>query len=247
MEARSAGSPSCKPPRSGKPGPLAALRFALANAGPLIAGARSCPLLGIVFCALLSAPCSGSFTICPLVGPALAGIGLFLPLAAGLAMTPVSGRHRVAGWPLFQAATAGGAEDALDALSRVFGYLNQRLGSYAALVCAGLAGRNGGTGSRRLADIRCDPLDALEPEPDRALGFDRAFLQLGQPAASSTSRRARRTPSGWAWCVCSLTAGSSVFSGLSPPIFYLWLRLDVDGSPWSEIDKPVSVSPEDRL
>ena len=39
-----------------------------------------------------------------------------------------------AGWPLLQAATAGGAEDALDALSRIFGYLNQRLGSYAALV-----------------------------------------------------------------------------------------------------------------
>ena len=49
-----------------------------------------------------------------------------------------------AGWPLLQAATAGGAEDALDALSRIFGYLNQRLGSYVALVAlAWLVGCSG--------------------------------------------------------------------------------------------------------
>ena len=38
----------------------------------------------------------------------------------------------VAGWPLLHAAMAGGAEDALDALSRTFGYLNQRLGPFIA-------------------------------------------------------------------------------------------------------------------
>ncbi len=41
----------------------------------------------------------------------------------------------VAGWPLLQAATAGGAEDALDALSRIFGYLNQRFGSICRVGC----------------------------------------------------------------------------------------------------------------
>ena len=37
------------------------------------------------------------------------------------------------GWPLVHAAVAAGAEDALDALSRSFGYLNQRIGSFVAL------------------------------------------------------------------------------------------------------------------
>ena len=68
------------------------------------------------FCAW-SARHSGCFTVCRWSGPRLAGIGLFFPLAAGLVMTLFLA-GLVAGWPLLQAATAGGAEDALDALSR---------------------------------------------------------------------------------------------------------------------------------
>ena len=155
-------------------GTIEALRFALANAGPLIL-APLCPLLGIAFCAVVGAMFGLLYRL-PVVGPALAGIGLFFPLAAGLVMTLFLA-GLAAGWPLLQAATAGGAEDALDALARIFGYLNQRLGAIRRAGRAGLARGNAGIGSRRPAHIRCDPPDALEPGPDRALRFDSDFLR----------------------------------------------------------------------
>src|SRR5262249_59483345 len=64
-------------------------------------------------------------------GPAVAGVLLFIPLAVGLVMTLLVAAL-VAGWPLFHAALASGADDALDALSRTYGYLNQRLATFAA-------------------------------------------------------------------------------------------------------------------
>ena len=145
-------------------------------------------------------------------GRQLAGIGLSFPLAAGLVMTLlVAGL--AAGWPLLQAATAGGAEDALDALSRVFGYLNQRLGSYAALVAlAWLVGMLG----LALVDLltgRRDPPDALEPVGLTApIAATESFFGSPEHVVIAQSP-ARRTPSGWAWCACSPTAGSSAFSG----------------------------------
>ena len=88
-----------------------ALRFALANAHALIV-APVCPLLAVVFLALLNAAFGLLYRV-PWVGPAMAGNGLLFPLAIGLVMTLfVAGL--AAGWPLLQAATAGGADDALD-------------------------------------------------------------------------------------------------------------------------------------
>ena len=64
-----------------------------------------------------------------MVGFAIAGVLLFIPLALGVLMTLlVAGL--AAGWPLMVAALASGAETALDAWSRTFGYLNQRLGLF---------------------------------------------------------------------------------------------------------------------
>ena len=101
-----------------------ALRFAMQSAGSLIL-APLCPLIGLAFCAVFGAA-FGLIYWLPAVGPALAGALLIVPLAIGLVMTLfVAGL--AAGWPLLHAAIAGGAEDALDALSRIFGYLNQRL------------------------------------------------------------------------------------------------------------------------
>ena len=69
----------------------------------------------------------------PVVGSALAGVLFVIPLSLGLLMTLVAGELAV-GWSLLHAAVAAGAEDALDAVSRSFGYLNQRIGSIVTLV-----------------------------------------------------------------------------------------------------------------
>ena len=106
---------------------IEALRFARRNAGPLIL-APLCPLLGVAF--LRRDRCLVRTALPAARGRARSGRHRsVVPLAAGLVMTLLLA-GLLGGWPLLQAATAGGAEDALDALSRIFGYLNQRLGSY---------------------------------------------------------------------------------------------------------------------
>ena len=217
---------------------MAALRFALAHAGPLIL-APLCPLLGIAFCALVGVGVFGLlYRFCLVgVGPALAGIGLFFPLAAGLVMTLFLA-GLVAGWPLLQAATAGGAEDALDALSRTFGYLNQRLGSYAALVALAWLG---GMLGLALVDLLTSGVIRLT---HWSLGltapFDLTESFFGQASPSSISTIAAATHAFWLGVV-RLLAHGWIFSFFwtAAAYLYLWLRLDVDGTPWSEIDKPV--------
>ena len=132
----------------------------------------------------------------PVVGPALAGIGLVFPLAAGLVMTLFLA-GLAAGWPLLQAATAGGAEDALDALSRIFGYLNQRLGSYAALVALAWLG---GMLGLALIDLLTSGVIRLT-HWSLALTAPIAVTEtfFGSPPTSSSRSPARHTPSGWAW------------------------------------------------
>ena len=218
-------------------GTIEALRFGLANAGPLIL-APLCPLLGIAFCALIGAT-FGLFYRLPVVGPALAGVGLFFPLAAGMVMTLFLA-GLAAGWPLLQAATAGGAEDALDALSRIFGYLNQRLGSYAALVALAWLG---GMLGLALVDLLTSGVIRLT---HWSVGLTAPFALtesfFGSPISSSSTFAG--SAHGFWLGVVRLLAHGWVFSFFwtAAAYLYLWLRLDVDGSPWSEIDRPVSVS-----
>ncbi len=213
-----------------------ALRFALANAGPLIL-APLCPLIGIAFCALLGASFGLLYRL-PLVGPALAGIGLFLPLGAGFVMTLFLA-GLAAGWPLLQAATAGGAEDALDALSRIFGYVNQRLGSYAALVALAWLG---GMLGLALVDLLTSGVIRLT-HWSVGLTAPSALTEsfFGSPPPSS-STIAGATHAFWLGAV-RLVAHGWVFSFFwtAAAYLYLWLRLDIDGSPWTEIDPPGSV------
>ena len=212
-----------------------ALRFALANAGPLIM-APLCPLFGIVFCALIGAT-FGLFYRIPGVGPALAGIGLIFPLAAGLVMTLFLA-GLAAGWPLLQAATAGGAEDALDALSRIYGYLNQRLGSYGALVAVAWLGGMLGLALVDLLTSSVIHLTHWSVALTAPIALTESFF--GSPATSS-SAIAGASHAFWLGLV-RLIAHGWVFSFFwtAAAYLYLWLRQDVDGTPWTVIDPPIS-------
>ena len=64
------------------------------------------------------------------IGTVLGGVLLFIPLILGLVMAILL-VGLLAGWPLMHASVAAEADDTLDALSRSFSYLNQRLGKFA--------------------------------------------------------------------------------------------------------------------
>src|SRR5262249_36045733 len=94
-----------------------AVRFAWRSGTSLIL-APSYPLVALAFCSLTGIVFGLIYRL-P-AGPAVAGVLLFIPLAVGLVMTLLVAAL-VAGWPLFHAALASGADDALDALSRTYG------------------------------------------------------------------------------------------------------------------------------
>ena len=135
-----------------------------------------------------------------------------------------------AGWPLLQAATAGGAEDALDALSRIFGYVNQRLGSYAALVALAWLGGMLGLALVDLLTSGVIRLTHWSLGLTAPLAVDGAFLRLAGDVviARSPARHTRF----WLGLV-RLLAHGWVFSFFwtAAAYLYLWLRQDVDGSP----------------
>jgi hypothetical protein len=212
-----------------------AVRFALQSAGPLFL-APLCPLIGLAVCSATGAAFGLIYRL-PAVGPALAGALLIVPLAAGLVMTLLLA-GLVAGWPLMHAAIAGGAEDALDALSRVFGYLNQRLGPLVALV--GLAWIEGMLGlpvvdllTWGVIRLTHWSLDLTGPAAVTAVFF-------GSPAISSGAI-AGATHRFWLGLV-RLLAHAWVYSFFwtVAAYLYLWLRQDVDGQSMTEIEPAAS-------
>jgi hypothetical protein len=219
----------------------AAIRFALTRAGSLIL-APLCPLVGVVFCALIGAACGALYRL-PWAGPALAGITLVIPLAAGLiAMLLLIGLF--AGWPLFQAAIASGAEDAMDACSRVFGYLNQRLAPYAALVAfSALLGLFG----LALIDFAAAAVIQLT---HWSLGLTAPAALLAPLFGSGpvpATGFADGVHSFWLGLV-RLIADGWVYSFFwtAAANIYLWLRYDVDGTPWTETEPSAVPIPEGR-
>jgi hypothetical protein len=219
-----------------QPGIGEAIRFALRSAATLIV-APLCPLFGMAFCSLVGVAFGLLYRV-P-YGAAVAGAGLILPLAAGLVMTLLAA-GLVAGWPLLHAALAAGADDALDALSRTFSYLNQRLGLFVAGVgMAWLAGLVGLVGVDLLAEgvIRLTQW-SLSLSGGRALPealFWHRDLAAGTAAAA--------THGFWLGLVRLLAHGWTYsFVWTAGAFLYLWLRQEVDGTPWTEID-PVLATP----
>jgi hypothetical protein len=214
-----------------------ALGFSFRNALPLIL-APFIPLGYLAFCAFLLAGFGVLYRL-PWIGSVLAGILLIIPLSLAMTMTLMAAAL-AAVWPLVHAAVAAGAEDALDALSRSFGYLNQRIGWFAALVVfAWLEGMIGivlmdllASGVLRLTQWG---LGLTGPATELAAIFARAG---GSVSPVSTAAH------GFWLGVVSLVAHAWAFSFFwtAAALIYLWLRRDVDGTPWEELES-TGVSP----
>jgi hypothetical protein len=210
-----------------------ALGFSVQKAFPLIL-APFIALGCLAFCGAVLAGFGLLYRL-PFVGSALAGILLVIPLAVGLIMTMLAAAL-AAGWPLVHAAIAAGAEDALDALSRSFGYMNQRIGSFLAFACfAWLEGLIGislmdllAAGVLRLTEWG---LGLTAPATQIAAIFDRAG-GLDSPISGAAH-------SFWLGVV-SLVAHAWAYSFFwtAAAHIYLWLRHDVDGTPWEVLEPP---------
>ena len=217
-----------------QPGIGEAIRFALRSAAALIV-APLCPLFGIAFCSLVGAAFGLLYRV-PF-GATVAGAGLILPLSASLVMTLLAA-GLVAGWPLLHAAMAAGADDALDALSRTYSYLNQRLGLYVAGVAtAWLTGLVGLIGVDLLADGVIHLTQwSLSLTGGRAL--PEALFWQSDPGAGTAATATHRF---WLGLVRLLAHGWIYsFVWTAAEFLYLWLRQEVDGTPRTEIDPLVA-------
>jgi hypothetical protein len=213
-----------------RPGIGQALRFALRRASSLIV-APLCPLLALGSCALFGAAFGVLYHV-PALGPLVAGLVLFIPLGLGLVMVLLIA-GLLAGWPLMSAAIAAGAEDALDALSRTFSYLNQRMGPLALLLLlAVLEGMIGlllmdlfVAGVIRLAAWS---LSLTSPAGQVSALFGWNGAPPGFLAAASHALWlgvVRLIAHGWIYS----------FFWTAAAFLYLWLRQDVDGTPWNDL------------
>lgn len=219
----------------GRVGLKESLRFAWRSRTSIVLAPLG-PLLLFFPCALVVVLYGLVYRI-PGLGPALGGIGLIVPLVLGFLMTLVA-ILLFLGWPLMLAAVASGADDALDVISRVISYLQQRLGTLVIpLVYAYLFGILG------LAFVRL-----LEDYTIRVVlwglsfgGSEHAWVLFpGNPSAGDVAALThmgwmaaiRLMVSGWVWCYYATTACYA----------YLWLRQEVDGAPWDEIDRPAPLA-----
>ena len=209
-----------------------AIRFALRSMGALVL-APLCPLFMIGFCTIVGVLFGLLYRVPS--GAAVAGAGLIIPLSAGLIMTLLAA-SLVAGWPLLHAATAAGADNALDALSRTFNYLNQRLGLYlvgvAVALLAGLLGLI-------VVDLLATGVIRLTQWSLSLSGDRRLTESLLDPNDNGAATVAAVTHRFWLGAVYLLAhAWIYCYFWTSASFLYLWLRHEVNGTPSSEIDRP---------
>jgi hypothetical protein len=215
------------------PGTLGAVRFAIRFALPLIA-TPLLPLLAIGLCALICAGFGLLYWLPAGIGAVVGGILLFIPLILGLVMAILL-LGLAASWPLLHASVAAEAEDILDALSRSFSYLNQRLGKFAGcVVLAWLIGIPG-----LLA------VDLLATAVTHLTAWGVGLSAPASSLAGLTDRGAGETvitqtatalPAFWRG-VIGLLARSWIYAYFwtAASFIYLLLRHDVDGTPWTEV------------
>ena len=195
-----------------------ALRFAMGKSPSLI-GAPLTPMLAVAIFAGSSALFGLACRVPWGIGAAVAWAFGFVPLLLGLVMALILVGLAL-GWPLMHATVAAEGEDAPDALSRSYSYVNQRLARYAAHILASLViGAAGLIAAIFFARV--------------VLGLADWGVGLGASDISGTARLS------WARVVGLLVHGwaySYFWSAAS--VIYLILRRDVDGTSWHDVYLP---------
>jgi hypothetical protein len=186
------------------------------------------------FCALICAGVGLVYWLPWGIGPAVGGALLFIPLCLGVVMAFLL-FGMVAGWPLLHASVAAEAEDLLDAISRSFSYLKQRLGKFVlCLVLAFLVGIPG-----LLA------VDLLAAAVTHLAAWG---VGLSAPASSlsgltyqgggvnATAQAATFWPTFWRGVIGLFVRGwIYAYFWTAASFIYLLLRNDVDGTPWEDV------------
>ncbi len=209
-----------------------AVRFGWKSAGALILSPL-CPLIGLTFCTLAGLVLGLIYRVPG--GSAVAGVLLFIPITVAVVMTLFVGAI-AAGWPMFHAALASGAEDALDAMVRTYSYLTQRLALFGIGVAIAWAT---GLAGLALAELVVDTVIQLAewsvaltgPGPEIA-----ALFAGSEPRMTGLAPAAHRF-----WLGVARLAGQAwvySFFWTAASLIYLGLRHEVDGTPATAVDPP---------
>ncbi len=215
------------------PGTMGAVRFALRFALPLIAT----PLFSLLAMGLCGLICAGFGLLYRLpagVGSVVGGMFLFIPLILSLVMTLLL-FGLAAGWPLLHASVAAEAEDLLDALSRSFGYLNQRLGKF--VLCVVLAWLIGIPGLLAVDLVATAGTHLAAWGVGLSAPASSLAGLTGQGAGEGTIAQAVTAwPAFWRGVIGLLVRGwIYAYFWTAASFIYLLLRHDVDGTPWTEV------------
>lgn len=209
-----------------------AVRFGRNSAGALVLSPL-CPLIGLAFCVLTGLVFGLIYRVPG--GPAAGGVLLFIPMCVAVVMTLLVAAL-VAGWPMFHAAVATGAEDALDAMVRTYSYLTQRLALFGIGVAIAWAT---GLAGLALAELLVETVIRLTewsvaltgPGPEIASLFDGSG-----PRPAGMAPAAHRF-----WLGVARFAGQAwvySFYWTAASLIYLGLRHEVDGTPPTFVDPP---------
>jgi len=215
------------------PGTLGAVRFALRFALPLIATPLF-PLLAMGLCALICAGFGLLYWLPAGIGSVVGGMLLFIPLLLGLVMALLL-FGLAAGWPLLHASVAAEAEDLLDALSRSFSYLNQRLGKF--VLCVVLAWLIGIPGLLAV-DLLATAVTHLAAWGVGLSAPASSLAGLTDPGAGECALAQTVTawPAFWRGVIGLLVRGwIYAYFWTAASFIYLLLRNDVDGTPWTDV------------
>jgi len=215
------------------PGTVGAVRFALRFAWPLIATPLF-PLLAVGCCALICAGFGLLYWLPAGIGSVVGGALLFIPLLLGLVMACLLFGLAV-GWPLLHASVAAEAEDLLDALSRSFSYLNQRLGKF--VLCVLLAWLIGIPGLLAV-DLLATAVAHLAAWGVGLSAPASSLAGLTDPGAgaSAIAQTATAWPAFWRGVIGLLVRGwIYAYFWTAASFIYLLLRNDVDGTPWTDV------------
>ena len=201
-----------------------AVRFALKKSGSLI-GAPLIPFLAVACFVAVNASIGLVSRIPGGVGATVAAALGFVPILLAMVMALIL-IGLALGWPLMHATIAAEDEDAADALSRSYSYVNQRFVRY--LLHVALAWGIGMAGLYLASQFAAVVVHLA--------GWSEG---LGASSQSQLPRQARLLREGWGYLIQLLLHGWAYsFFWSSASIIYLILRRDVDGTEWEEVALP---------